>query len=395
MKRARRVSLIGASFWTAAAIGCNGSDSAITGCGKDTDCKDDRICVDYMCVDPDGGLDETTDALTSDSHTSWSTTSESGDPSTSGTDPTTSTGPEPDMAMAPDCEYEGESIATGESFLYSHAELGSNGIVYFLDNDYREVRRYDMVEDAFLSSWDVDLGASAMAVSPDGVDVYVGYENGRIDHITEDGTKTFLVALAEEVLTLGVVDDWLFAIDPSGAWESHWLLDRDTGVVTATEEWRSNSRGIAYSAELQRVFTLRDGTSPNDIIMTDIDTIDGALGNDVDSPYHGDYQVGHPLRIFPDGVRISVSSGAIFSTSDLTYIGSLGLDYVDLGFYGDQLFALTEIGGQGQLQQLEPNFAIAATDVFYAEPERLFIHDSTLAVFVRCDLEIGIIRRAL
>jgi hypothetical protein len=388
--------LFAAAFASSFVVGCSGRGGGFVGCGNDSDCKFDRICVDYVCVDPEPS--DGSDSTESGADTAWSTTQSdpTEDGSTSWDDGSMDDGLDPDLPSQVECLIAGMPVGTGETFLFTHAYMGSTGIVYLLDDDYRLVRRYDIATDAFLQPWEIDLGATALAVSPDGADVYVGYDGGRIDHFdAESGTKQFLAALAEEVLSMAVADDWLFTIDPSGAWESHSLIRRSDGVLTATADWRSSSHEIAYAPLLRRVFTLRDGTSPNDIIMTDVDVMNGLLSADQDSPYHGDYAVGHPLRIFPDETRIIVSSGVIFSTNDLSYVGSLGLDYLDLGFFEDQIFLIDVIGNQAQLTQLDQDFSIVATEAFYLAPEKLFIHHGTLVLFVRCDGELGIYRRAL
>src|SRR5262245_26776892 len=45
------------TVWTAAtvaamALGCSGTQARQTGCSKDTDCKDPRVCEKGVCVDP-------------------------------------------------------------------------------------------------------------------------------------------------------------------------------------------------------------------------------------------------------------------------------------------------------------------------------------------------------
>jgi hypothetical protein len=135
------------------------------------------------------------------------------------------------------------------------------------------------------------------------------------------------------------------------------------------------------------IFTLRDGTTPNDLITDTVDLAKGSLGTDVDSPYHGDYAFGHPLRLSADGSRVFVSSGVSFSfyTADLKYAGAIGFSYVDLRFYRDRAYLLDAAGTGAHLRTLDSRFVVLDTETLEGAPLLLYVQQNELVIFTRRD----------
>jgi hypothetical protein len=288
-------------------------------------------------------------------------------------------------------------VPSSDTFTFKIAGKDAQGMVYFLDSSGAAVHRYDLETDQFVDPITLPLQAVTMAVAPED-SVYVGYAGGRIDAIdTENDSLSFLGSAPESTLWLEVAGDFLYAIDGSGAWETHSLFDRSTGARTFADDWRNQSNGAVYAPGLKKVFTFRDGTSPNDIYYEQVLPESASLGTDVESPYHGDYQLGHPIRVFPDETRVVVASGVIFNTSNLNYTGALGLSYVDLGFHDDRIYLLQKDGAaNSKLFVLGAAYDIIETLTITGTPLRLFVHEDELTVFVRTSTaKIGVYSEAL
>lgn len=279
-------------------------------------------------------------------------------------------------------------------FSYVDADIDETGIIYFLDTATDRVRRFDTTIDQFLPSFQTASGLRRFAVAPAGDEVYVGFDGGRMDRIdTSTSESSFFSAAPSSVLRMAIVGDYVFVIDSSGAWETHSLYSRLTSTRTFSDDWRHNSSGVAYAPSLARVFTFRDGTSPNDIIRTDVDLVNGTLSGDVDSPYHGDYVFIHPMRLFPDESRIAVASGVFFDTADLTYAGSIGMHYEDLRFLGNRVYVLDDIGTRSAVIEMDLGFNILASSVYDGAPLNLFATDDSLYLVTQpAENRIGIQR---
>ncbi len=264
-------------------------------------------------------------------------------------------------------------------FSYADAAIDDTGVIYFLDTTTDRVRRYDTIAETFLPSFSTGQGLYRFAAAPEGDAVYVGYQGGRMDVIDAvTGEMSFFAAGPSTILRMAVVGDYIFTIDASGAWETHSLYSRATGTRTFADDWRNISNGVAYAPSIARLFTFRDGTSPNDIIRTDVNQNDGTLGADIDSPYHGDYSFIHPMRLFPDETRIAVASGVFFDTSDLTYAGSIGMGYKDLRFLGNRAYVIKAIGGNTELTEMDLIFNILGSTTYSGAPRNLFVSGESL-----------------
>jgi len=278
------------------------------------------------------------------------------------------------------------SIAVSDPTLFTFvdADLDSNGIISFLDTVSRKVRRYDMNQTRWQPSFVTADAVRCFAVAPEGNQIYTAHDGGRMDVIdTTTGDRTLFANNPASVTRMAVVGNYVYTQDPTGAWATRSLYSRLTGARTYWAEWTYTSNGFAYSAILGRLFHFRDGTSPNDILYQTVNQAAGTLGSQTDSPYHGGYTFTHPLRLFPDHSRISVASGVIFSTNDLTIAGGLGTSYVDMRFNDEQPILIRSASSQTELVFLNPDFSIASTQLLTGTPLRLFVWNSRLFVITQ------------
>lgn len=275
-------------------------------------------------------------------------------------------------------------LPTSETFTFRIAEKGAH-IVYFLDDAGTKVHRFDLARQAFLSPLATSqLTATTMSVTPNGDVVYLGNVGGRIDALNPGtGTLTFMGAGPSTLIWMTVTGNFLYTIDDSGAWESHATFNRQTGERVFSDDWRNASYGASFAPGLNRVFTFRDGTSPNDIYYEEVDQSSGALSTDVESPYHGDYALGHPIRLSPDETTVYVASGVAFSTSDLKYKNSIGISYTDLAFGAGRLYLLHASSAGSEVVVLDDKYVMLSSFQLAGTPLRLFVDEGKLTVFTR------------
>jgi hypothetical protein len=288
-----------------------------------------------------------------------------------------------------------QTIETTQTFDYVHAKVTNNGVVFFLDATTPALHRYDLSTKTFLGPLPLSSSPTSMAVDPDGTRVFVGLAGGRIEIVDVASKAASLFAVAPSTVTLMIrLDAHLFTIDGSGAWDTRSLFALDSGERVFNDDWRYDSRDGIYVPERKAVFTLRDGTSPNDLIRNDYTSTPAQLSEDVETPYHGDYTYSHPLRLGHDGQSIFVGSGHRFNADDMTYIDSIGYAYHDLGIAGDRIYLLEktlsspfDVPETTTLRVLSSSYDNLEAFMIEGEPKNLFIYGDRLTVFTR--LETG------
>ncbi len=177
-----------------------------------------------------------------------------------------------------------------------------------------------------------------------------------------------------------VTGNLLFTIDGSGAWNTQSLFDLATGARVSSADWRNSSRSMVWSAVQSEVLFLDSGVSPTDVQRVSIDLANRQLGAEVDSPYHGDYSLPNPLKLWPGESQVVVGSGLIFKTTDLTYVGSLGLVFADLAFLDGRLYLLSASGASSQVTVLDASSNILGAAYWSGSPISLWAFGNQLVL---------------
>lgn len=213
--------------------------------------------------------------------------------------------------------------------------------------------------------------------------IYLGYSTGQITYIalTGDSRESPFVAAAAAVRGLAAAGNFVLAQDESGAWATHSIFDK-TGKLTDQRDWNAYSSAYDWAPNQNRVYFMRDDTSPNDLMFEEINPTTGAISASGESPYHGDYMVRGPVRVSLGGGRIALGSGNIYSTSDLTVVHSLGLDLVDMRWLDDgSLATLTLNGPDSRLRLYSSAFAIRHEQVVPGAPVAVIKLSNGVVVF--------------
>jgi hypothetical protein len=214
--------------------------------------------------------------------------------------------------------------AAGKFYIYDASALKIG--VYHADN---LVRIRDLVlPDAPLS----------VALDTAGTGIFHGYPSGRVYRRDLETGEDRLVGdvLMQAQQMLALTSRFLLVGGPgSYGGTAFKVVSIDNGQVTGSRSPFYAMAFLAYSAPARTIYAHHTNVSPTDIHYTKFDEATGALTADGDSPYHGDYALGYPLRLINGGTRVVAGSGAMFSCSqivstDLLYSGSLPYGFVDL-----------------------------------------------------------------
>lgn len=169
-----------------------------------------------------------------------------------------------------------------------------------------------------------------MVLSVEHQRLYLGYASGVISYLnlSGDAVETRFTSLAAAVKGLASAGNYLLAQDESGAWNTHYLFDKQ-GKLTDSKDWNYYSGFYTWNGLQSRLYFFRDDSIPNDLLFETIDQASGKISASGDTSYHGDYQVAGPIRVSAGGGRLVLGSGDVYSTSDLRVVKSLGASFID------------------------------------------------------------------
>jgi hypothetical protein len=250
----------------------------------------------------------------------------------------------------------------GLSYTPDDAFLDRNGVLYLLSKSQQSLFRWDTRSQRYLVTIPLVEVPSFAAYSEAHHKIYVAYPAGLIRQIDLAGTnfvETPFANLPSSPIGLGVAGPYVFAVDPSGAWVTHYTFD-SAGNLADSVDWNYYSREYIWSPVNQKMYFFRDDTSPNDVLSEAINadgTVHtslplGGIGGQLDSPLHGSEGFVHPIRVSPDGSLVVLGSGVLHDATTLARLPlSLGNSFTDAAWTPAGLRTLRTINNLAQFQQ--------------------------------------------
>jgi fibronectin type 3 domain-containing protein len=171
----------------------------------------------------------------------------------------------------------------------------------------------------------------------------------KMDLGAEAPVETPLFALPDRPSGLATAGTFIFASDPSGAWNSHYVLSPE-GAMIQSKDWNYFSRVWAWDPVKRRMYFFRDDTSPNDLHYETIDST-GKITGAGETPYHGDFTATPPIRVSPDGAKVVIGSGVVFKSDGLTKTATLSSGFTDAVWWNQKLLTLHASGARTQIRR--------------------------------------------
>lgn len=257
----------------------------------------------------------------------------------------------------------------GDAAQWSHAAT-SQGIAYFAFPSPLTVERYDMSAQVWLAPIALTGSPSAFTVDADGM--YVAYATGQIARISHSGVQTVLATQSAQ--HLAVAGNLLFAVSGSQVRTLH----KNTGAQLDDSSFFYSMIGHSVAPQVSKLFGRSSGVSPSDIIYIQF-TAGGMLTTQDDSPYHGDYPGANQTWVLPGGAHVADNAGIVYSTADLTYVGSLGGTLDDLSAEGSDIVVLR---GNTLHRVSAPPVVLPQGELTLATtPEKIFLHGGNVFLF--------------
>jgi hypothetical protein len=259
------------------------------------------------------------------------------------------------------------------------------GVVHLLSIDNLSIFRWSRTTGQYVSTFPLAEAPQRMAYSGANGRIYLDHASGKVTQIDVTGLppagsnlETPVLNTPQQPCGLATAGPWIFLCDPSGAWVSHFTYS-PAGDLVSQEEWNYFSQNYEWSAVNERMYHLRDGTSPNDVLWEIIDPATGVIGAQQDSPLHDSTGMIHPIRVHPDGLIVLLGSGRYHNAITLNLLAELGTPFVDAQWFGNRLVTLHPAAGASELR-LWNDFLSAVVGVvpLPGEPLRLLAHQGDL-----------------
>ena len=262
----------------------------------------------------------------------------------------------------------------------------ASGTVYLLSSTHRRIYRWDPASGHLnpLVTYGADT-PQFLRYSPEQDRLYVSYVSGRITYrdAQDPENEQHFAATATPLGGMQPVGNFLWAAGRAAQTTAlHTMTFAADGSLTSIlDTWSAYSQHSAWNPQLERVYFFRDAHSPNDVQYQTVDQVTGALGQAVDSPYHGDFSIIGPIRVSVDGGKIMLGNGDIYDAGDLTWLGSIPGSFVDgLWLEQDGTLVMHDIGASTQLRRRNNNGDVVETADFSGAPIAILKNDASFTV---------------
>ncbi|MGE0388335.1 MAG: thrombospondin type 3 repeat-containing protein [Gammaproteobacteria bacterium] len=256
----------------------------------------------------------------------------------------------------------------------------ADGILYILSKLHVSIFRWSVTEARYLESLPLLAVPEFMSLDTENDILYLANSNGQIKKLpVATGVEAHFATLPQRPYGMAQIGPYVFLVDPSGAWMTHYTYGPAGNVISAVE-WNYYSTEYVWNDANEKLYFFRDDTSPNDLLSEDINPVTGAIGAYRDSPYHDSTGILHPIRVSPDGSVVVLGSGRIYDAITLAQINNLPYTILDAAWLGGALRTLRDGTGITQIQTWSPSYAPIDTIQVVGKGERLFVYGSGLVL---------------
>lgn len=249
----------------------------------------------------------------------------------------------------------------GLAYTPDKIEVAADGTLLLYSKSHQSIFRWDPAAQRYLSTIPLVGTAEYMAYSASTNTVYLACQSGQIWKIDLNASAPAEVPFAtlpDRPLGLSTAGEYLFAVDPSGAWVTHYTFAPD-GTMVDHVDWNYYSREYVWSDANQKMYFFRDDTSPNDLLAEEINAsgtaypaeLPGGIRYDYETPLHDSFGFVHPIRVAPDGSVVVLGSGMIHDAKTLARKTlALANSITDAAWVDGELYTVRKIAGMAELQ---------------------------------------------
>ncbi|WP_019029781.1 PQQ-binding-like beta-propeller repeat protein [Colwellia piezophila] len=257
-------------------------------------------------------------------------------------------------------------LATQPLFIPDKIVSDDAGNIYFLSSVNNRIYRWLSATNQFTnpivmsSTIYHDFGDSlSMAYSAEHNRLYLGYSSGAITRFDLDELKENMFAnIGADVRSLASVGNFLLAENANGAWNTHYILDKQ-GEIRDSKDWNRHSSTYAWNEIDSRVYSIEFGN----LHYQRVDQILGHITEEGD--IRGDFGISPPIKITADGEYAITGNGGVYNLLNEALTASLGLQSIDIISISNLIVSLENSNNSPKLKiwQLDDLTLMAELDV--------------------------------
>ncbi len=219
------------------------------------------------------------------------------------------------LSLLKDKDIETFGIANNQVVIVDFEDLESSTVLHNAN-----VYIFDSLSGSLQNSFTVE-SVNRLFSYWDDSSVFITAENNVLFSVDDTGIKTMLSEIENPIRTVIDVDSHLVVADNNWL---HTIIDTEGSVTDSQSFWYGNSRYYAWDTLNSRLVYFSNGISPADYYVIYIDESSGTFGNQVESPYHGDYSIRGPIVPSPFANDLLLGAGDIYDSESLIWKGALG-----------------------------------------------------------------------
>ncbi len=250
---------------------------------------------------------------------------------------------------------------SGLAYTPDYVFKDANGIVLLIHKGSQSIFRWDPFDQRYLETVPLAGIPKFVAYSPNIHSLYLAYPNrvlSKMDLSAPTPVEQLIHLLPTTPIGLATAGSYAFVATEDGTWDTFRTIT-PAGVQAASRTLSRYSHEYVWSEVNQKMYHLRDGTSPNDLHSQEINASGsayapleaGGFGTNRDSPLHNSTGFTHPIRVSADGSKVALSSGRFFDGQTLALdTAVLANSYTDAAWLGSNLRTMRTISGLTQYQ---------------------------------------------
>ncbi|MBN2715911.1 MAG: WD40 repeat domain-containing protein [Deltaproteobacteria bacterium] len=229
-------------------------------------------------------------------------------------------------------------------------DVDNRGIVYLLIRAERSIYRFDTSTRSWLSPLVLDGTdiIQTMAVSKAHDRLYTGYRNGEVRYLELPDGETelpFTNIYNNSVEAIADVGNFILVQDDCHEWRNQWIFDSDANRTSLGGNGNLYSRAYSWDSVKSRVYFLRDGITPNDLLFEEIDQTSGKITMYGETPYSYQYDYEPPIVISPDGAHVLIGTGDIYSAETMELNNAISSDFIDAAWVNSDWIHMLNFSG--------------------------------------------------
>ncbi|WP_372846073.1 LamG domain-containing protein [Pontiella sp.] len=240
--------------------------------------------------------------------------------------------------------------------------VDKDGILHLFSKANQSLFRWDCWAGQYTNTIPLIGVPDYAAYSAENHTVYLAYSSGlirAIDLHDESYSEVPFANLPGKPYGLSTAGPYLFGIDASGSWDTHYTYAPDGSLVDSVD-WNYYSKEYIWSDANQKMYFFRDDTSPNDLLWEQINADGttypsepaGGIGSKKDSPLHTSTGFSHPIRVAPDGSIVVLGSGMIHDGTTLArQTVALTNSLSDIAWAAGDIFTVRTVDSSARFQK--------------------------------------------